>query len=102
MLDFSWAELLVVLIVAVLAIGPKQIPEILYHIGRFTRRIQYMKFALTKQFDDFMDETEMKHLGQDVKDLRDIPNNFFDESIVDEELDIELSKKPHESKTNHD
>lgn len=44
MLDFSWSELLVVLVVAVIVIGPKQIPDILYHVGRFTRRIQYMRF----------------------------------------------------------
>jgi sec-independent protein translocase protein TatB len=62
MLDFSWAELFVVLIVAVLAIGPKQIPDLLYRFGRIVRRLQYMKYALTRQFDDFMDEAELKKI----------------------------------------
>ena len=94
MLDFSWSELLVVLIVAVFVIGPKQIPDILYHLGRLTRRIQYMRFALSKQFDDFMDETELKKVGQDIDhDIKSIPTDFFDEAKADEDLDLEWSRK---------
>ena len=94
MLDFSWSELLVVLIVAVFVVGPKQIPDILYHLGRLTRRIQYMRFALSKQFDDFMDETELKKIGQDIDhDIKSIPTDFFDEAKADEDLDIELSNE---------
>jgi sec-independent protein translocase protein TatB len=98
MLDFSWSELLVVLIVAVFVIGPKQIPDILYHLGRLTRRIQYMRFALSKQFDDFMDETELKKIGQDIDhDIKSIPTDFFDEAKADEDLDIELSNEKQQT-----
>lgn len=60
MLDFSWSEFLVVLVVAVLAIGPRQLPEVLYTFGRLVRRIQYMKFAFSRQFDEFMDQAELR------------------------------------------
>lgn len=89
MLDFSWSELLVVILVAVVVIGPKQIPDILYHLGRFTRRIQYMRFALSKQFDDFMEQTEMKQIDRDV---RAISTDYFNEADADKDLDDELSK----------
>lgn len=84
MLDFSWSELLVVIVVAVMAIGPKQLPELLHGLGKITRRLQYMRYALTRQFDDFMEQA-------DLKDLRDapraIPSSLLDEAAHDEDLD---------------
>lgn len=94
MLDFSWSELLVVLIVAILAIGPKQIPDILYHLGRFTRRLQYMRYALTRQFDDFMTDTELKKISDDIGDIKTNPkiidDNFFNEIEADKEIEHNL------------
>ncbi len=92
MLDFSWSELLVVLIVAVFAIGPKQLPEVLYSLGRIVRRLQYMRFAVTRQFDDFMAETELQDINRIGRDLRQNINQkpqIFDEAAYDDhESDI--------------
>lgn len=97
MLDFSWSELLVVLIVAILAIGPKQIPDILYHFGRIARRLQYMRYAVTRQFDDFMTDTELKQMGDDIAPLKNPPRildrNFFDEAEADKEIDEALTRQ---------
>ena len=62
MLDFGWPELLLVIIIAVFAIGPKEVPEIMYGIGRIVRRFQYFKFAISKQFDAFMDHVDIEEL----------------------------------------
>ena len=59
MLDFSWAELFVIVIVALVVIGPKDIPHIMHSLGRFVRRLQYVRFAMTQQFDDFMREHDL-------------------------------------------
>ena len=99
MFGFSWSELLVVMIVAVMVIGPKQIPDILYHLGRMTRRVQYMRFAMTQQFDDFMNQTELNKLNFEAKDNqpapapKNIPADFFDEADADAELDELMSKE---------
>lgn len=89
MLDFSWSEFLVVIIVAVIAIGPKQLPEVMRGLGKIVRRLQYMRYALTRQFDDFMEEA-------DLKDLRDqtrvVPPDLLDEAAHDEDLLIEKPK----------
>jgi sec-independent protein translocase protein TatB len=60
MLDFGWAELLVIGLILLLVIGPQDIPKIMYQAGRFFRRLHYMKFALSQQFDDFMEKAEQK------------------------------------------
>lgn len=60
MLDFGWAELLVIGLILLLVIGPQDIPKIMYQAGRFFRRLHYMKFALSQQFDDFMEKAEQR------------------------------------------
>ncbi len=62
MLDFSWAELLLIIAVAVLVIGPKEIPVVMRSLGRIVRRLQYVRFAFSQQFDDFMKEHDLEEL----------------------------------------
>lgn len=46
--------------VAVLVIGPDDIPKVLYSLGKIVRRLQYIRYALTSQFEDFMQEAELR------------------------------------------
>lgn len=62
MFDIGWSELLLIVIVAVIAIGPNQLPGVLYGLGRVFRRMQYMRFALSKQFDDFMEQNDLNQI----------------------------------------
>ena len=63
MLDLGWPELFVIMAVAVLVIGPNEIPSIMRLLGRFVRRLQYIKYAFSQQFEEFMQE-------QDLDDIR--------------------------------
>lgn len=66
MFDIGWSEILVIVLVAVLVIGPKDVPAILYHVGRFFRRLQYMRFAMTQQFDDLLRAGDIEELRKGV------------------------------------
>ena len=68
MLDFGLAELLLIMALAVLVIGPKEIPELMRGLGRVVRRLQYIKFGLSQQFDDFMQEHDLEELRNSSKD----------------------------------
>lgn len=73
MFNFGWAELLVIIALSVFVIGPKEIPEIMMTLGRFVRRLQYIKYAFTQQFEDFMqqhDLNEIRHYAA-MQDHRD-------------------------------
>lgn len=84
MLDFAWSELLVVIAVAVLVIGPKDIPKVMRGLGQLMRRVQYLKFALSQQFEDLMKETDLEELRQLNKDAaEDQPET--DEAAADQE-----------------
>lgn len=58
MLDFGWAEFLIIAFILLLVVGPQDIPRIMYQAGKILRRLHYMKYALSRQFDDFMEKAE--------------------------------------------
>lgn len=88
MLDFSWAELFVIVVVALVVIGPKDIPQIMHTLGRFVRRLQYVRFAMSQQFDDFMKEHDLEEIRKATK-----PEGLFDEAASDEEEMMPLPPK---------
>ena len=97
MLDFSWSELLIVLLVAILAIGPKQIPDMLYGLGRIVRRMQYVRFAISKQFDDFMIRSDLKEMQDLTKQMGMPKTSILDEIEEDGRMDVppqKIEKKP--------
>lgn len=66
MLDFSWIELLLLIAVALIVIGPEDIPKILYGLGRIIRRLQYVRFVLSQQFDDILKAGDIEELRKGV------------------------------------
>lgn len=90
MLDFGWAELLILVAVAVFVIGPKDIPNIMYGFGRIVRRFQYIKYAVSQQFDDIMKVGDIEELRKGVnfehRDQADVDNEIKeDEDVIEEE-----------------
>lgn len=68
MFDLGWAELLVIAAVAVLLFGPDEIPVIMRTLGRAVRRMQYVRFALSRQFDSFMQDHDLDELRRSLKE----------------------------------
>lgn len=87
MFDFGWAELLIIGAIALFVIGPQDIPKIAYQVGKFFRRIKYMQYALTGQFDDFMSKAEAKENPKDTEPpKKELDHDPMDEAAADAEL----------------
>jgi sec-independent protein translocase protein TatB len=86
-LDFGWAELLIIAAVAVFVIGPKDIPNMMYGLGRIVRRLQYIRFAVSQQFDDLMKSADVEELrrGVNFEQKRDIQDTNHE---ADEDADV--------------
>ena len=60
MFDIGWTELMLIGVVTIFAFGPEDIPKLMYNLGRIMRRFRYMRYALSNQFESFMEEAEKK------------------------------------------
>lgn len=65
MLDIGWSELLVVAVVAIIVVGPKDLPAMLRSIGRIVGQMKRMANEFTSQFDDAMREAELDQIRTD-------------------------------------
>ncbi len=72
MFDFSFGELALVAVIAIIALGPKDIPRIAFQIGKWLKQFNYTKYTLERQFDLFMDK-ETKKRDPDALNIKDEP-----------------------------
>ncbi len=97
-LDFGWAELFLIMAVAVLVIGPDEIPSLMRGLGNLVRRFQYMKYAISRQFDEFMDLGDVEDLRKAVNYEARRPEGYeeFDEAAEDGGADVVPEEKKKE------
>lgn len=96
-LDFGWTELILIMALAVLVIGPNEIPAMMRGLGRIMRRVQYIKYAVSQQFDDFMKDADMEDIGASVN-FEENRNRDFDEASADEDVMEPLLRSENEEK----
>ncbi len=70
MFDIGWSELVVIGVVALLVVGPKELPALLRTIGRYTGMIKRQANEFRSQFDEAMRETELDQLRKEVASLK--------------------------------
>ena len=69
MFDISWTEFLLIGVVALIVIGPKELPAVLRTLGQWTRRVRSMAADFQNQFQEAMREAEMADLKKQVDDI---------------------------------
>jgi sec-independent protein translocase protein TatB len=77
MFDIGWSELVVIGIVALIAIGPKELPAVLRTVGTYMGKIRRMASEFQGQFQEAMREAEMADLKKQVDDMTDAATKGF-------------------------
>jgi sec-independent protein translocase protein TatB len=71
MFDIGWSEFVVIGVVALIVIGPKELPAVLRALGQWTTKIRRMAGEFQSQFQEAMREVEMADLKKSVDELSD-------------------------------
>ena len=78
MFDIGWSELVLIAAVALIAIGPKELPGVLRTLGTYMRKIRGMASEFQGQFNEAMREAEMADLKKSVDEMADTAKSFTD------------------------
>ncbi len=78
MFDLSWSELLVIGVVALIAIGPKELPGALRTLGHWMGKVRRMASDFQDQFRDAMREAEVADLKKQVDEMTDTARSYTD------------------------
>ena len=69
MFEIGWSELLLIGIVALIAIGPKELPTVLRTLGQWMNKLRRMASEFQSQFQEAMREAEMADLKKQVDEM---------------------------------
>jgi sec-independent protein translocase protein TatB len=69
MFDIGWGELLIIGMVALIAIGPKELPGVLRTLGQWMGKIRRMASDFQGQFQEAMREAEMAEVRKEFESI---------------------------------
>jgi len=70
MMDLSWSHILLLLIVALVVVGPKDLPRLMRTAGRWVAKARAMADQFRKSFDEMARQSELDELRTELEALR--------------------------------
>lgn len=72
MLDVGWSELLLIGVVALIVIGPEDLPKLFHTLGRITARARSMAREFTSAMEDAAKGSGINDVTKDIRDLKNL------------------------------
>ncbi|QND60959.1 Sec-independent protein translocase protein TatB [Mesorhizobium huakuii] len=102
MFEVGWTEMLVIAIVMIVVVGPKDLPNMLRTFGRTTAKLRAMAADFQKQFNEALKEAELDDVKKSVDELRGLSPvaeikkqlNPFEQAAADVRAGVDAAMKP--------
>lgn len=102
MFEVGWSEMLVIAVVMIVVVGPKDLPNMLRTFGRTTAKLRAMAADFQKQFNDALKEAELDDVKKSVDSLRSLDPtaeirkqlNPFEQAAADVRSGVDAMMKP--------
>jgi sec-independent protein translocase protein TatB len=82
MFDIGWSEFVVIAVVALIAIGPKELPGVLRMVGQWMGKARRMASEFQGQFQEAMREAEMADLKKSFDEVKEAASGFTGGNIM--------------------
>ncbi len=82
MFDIGWSELVVIAVVALIAIGPKELPGVLRMVGQWMGKARKMAAEFQGQFQEAMREAEMADLKKSFDEVKEAATGFTSGNLM--------------------
>ena len=82
MFDIGWSELVVIAVVALIAIGPKELPGVLRMVGQWMGKARKMASEFQGQFQEAMREAEMADLKKSFDEVKDVATGLNPANVM--------------------
>ena len=87
MLDIGWTELLIIAVVAIIVVGPKDLPRMLRSLGQYAAKLRRTANEFRSQFDEVLRESELDDLKSSIDSISGLNPVGQIRDAVNESLD---------------
>ena len=102
MFEIGWTEMLVIAVVMIVVVGPKDLPKMLRAFGKTTTKLRSMAGDFQKQFNEALKEAELDDVKKSVDALRGLNPaaeikkqlNPFEKAAADIRAGVDAAMKP--------
>lgn len=94
MFGIGGIEFLIIAIIAIVVIGPNELPRLLYTLGKGMRKMRQVSKAVTDTFDDVTREAEL----QDIVSKSNIPGGEDIDYYAEQQLALERRRESENQK----
>ncbi|WP_439500733.1 Sec-independent protein translocase protein TatB [Aminobacter ciceronei] len=102
MFEIGWTEMLVIAVVMIVVVGPKDLPKMLRTMGRMTAKARSMAGDFQRQFNEALKEAELDDVKKSVDELRGLNPaqqirkqlNPFEQAASDVRAGLDAAMKP--------
>jgi sec-independent protein translocase protein TatB len=82
MFDIGWSEFVLIAVVALIAIGPKELPGVLRTIGQWMGKARKMAAEFQSQFQEAMREAEMADLKKSFDEVKEAASGLGSGGLI--------------------
>src|ERR687886_2970978 len=72
MFELSWGHIIVVAVVAIVVVGPKDLPRMLRALGQTVAKLRRMAGEFQSQFNEALREAELEDVKKNIESIRDL------------------------------
>jgi len=79
---FSWSHILILLAVALIVVGPKDLPKLMHMVGKWVGKARGLANEFKKSFDEMARQSELDELRKEIESLKST------QAVVDSHVDL--------------
>jgi sec-independent protein translocase protein TatB len=84
----SWSEMFVIALVALVVIGPKDLPRVLRVVGQWVGKAKRVSYEFKRHVDDMVREAELDEVRQQIQSAANTDPGAYVENTIDPDKKI--------------
>ena len=86
MLSFGWSEIALVVVIIIIVIGPKEIPNLLKQLGSFSKSLKKLSREFKKSLSDLAEEGNLHEIKDSIKTISEVKKSLDPTKELKEEI----------------
>lgn len=86
MLSFGWSEIALVILVVIIVVGPKEIPNLLRQLGSLSKSLKKASRQFKNSLNDLAEEGDIKEIKNSINSLSEVKKKLDPSNELKEEI----------------